>query len=376
MKSLIGIATDSTVSTELTVSLDQGRSYPLHVGTGLLDSPEIWRRSVVSNRAAIVTNPTVADLYLSRVIEALPLTPQIIEIGDGEQFKSLTTYAEIVDQLIDEKQDRTTTIIALGGGVVGDIGGFVAATYLRGVNLIQAPTTLLAQVDSAVGGKTAINRSSGKNLIGAFYQPQSVIIDVDVLRTLPPRIFVEGLAEVIKYGVIYDESFFNWLQANHEPVMERNPDALEYIIRRSCEIKSEVVQIDEREQGLRAILNFGHTFGHAIETLTDYDEYLHGEAVAIGMRMAANLSLRLEMCSSDDAARVEHVLDMYGLDLNMPKLTADEMIGAMKLDKKVQDGKIRVVLMTEIGNVRVVELSDHALLSETIDSKLQGSRTD
>ena len=360
------------MSAELTVSLDQGRSYPLHVGSGLLDNQEIWRRSIVGSRAAIVTNSTVADLYLSRVIQALPMTPQVIEIGDGEQFKSLTTYAEIIDKLFDGKRDRTATIIALGGGVVGDVGGFVAATYLRGVKLIHAPTTLLAQVDSAVGGKTAINHSSGKNLIGAFFQPQSVIIDVDVLRTLPQRIFIEGLAEVIKYGVIYDEAFFDWLEKNHQHVLKRDPDALEYIIRRSCEIKAEVVQIDEREQGLRAILNFGHTFGHAIETLSDYDSYLHGEAVALGMRMAVNLSMKLDLCSSDDAARVEHILDLYGLDSNVPKLTAGAMIEAMKLDKKVQDGTIRVVLMTQVGKVQVIELTDHALLSESINSKLQG----
>ena len=358
---------------ELNVSLGPGRSYPIHIGTGLLHDADVWKRCVEGTRAVVVTNRTVADIYLDRVFRALPHIPQVIEIGDGEEFKTLGTFAEIIDQLVAEKQDRSVIIIALGGGVVGDVTGLVAATYLRGVKLIQVPTTLLAQVDSAVGGKTAVNHTQGKNLIGAFYQPQSVIIDVEVLETLPTRIFLEGLAEVIKYGVIHDASFFEWLENHSELVLARDTESLKYIVRRSCEIKAKIVQIDEREQGLRAILNFGHTFGHAIEALCEYGTYLHGEAVAMGMRLAANLSSRLKLCSPDDVWRVEHLLDIYGLKINMPQLTPNDMIEAMTLDKKVQDGTIRFVLLSQIGKVDVVKNHNHQALSTTIESLMRNS---
>ena len=362
------------MNSELQVNLGEQRSYPIHIGTALIDDAANWRRCIRTARAAIVTNQTVADIFLDRLLVALPLAPDVIKIGDGEEFKSLETFSEIIDQLIETKHDRSTTIVALGGGVVGDIAGFVAATYMRGVDLVQVPTTLLAQVDSAVGGKTGVNHTHGKNLIGAFYQPRTVVIDVEVLQSLPQRIFVEGLAEVIKYGVINDVEFFEWLENNHEKVLARDTASLEYIVRRSCEIKADVVALDEREQGVRAILNFGHTFGHAIEALTGYGAYLHGEAVALGMRMAADLSVRLDICASNALERIERILDLYGLNSQMPSLSPLAMIDAMGLDKKVHEGTIRLVLISRIGKVEVVNHKNHDALVESLESRIRPQR--
>lgn len=337
---------------EVQVALDQGRSYRVVIGPGLLDDRSVWD-SISGNRVALITNATVGALYVDKVAAALDNMIDVIEIGDGETFKNLTTYAEVMDRMIAGRHNRTTTIVALGGGVVGDLAGFVAATYQRGVNYVQVPTTLLAQVDSSVGGKTAVNHPGGKNMIGAFYQPQLVVADVSALGSLPEREFRAGLAEVIKYGVIRDAEFFAWLEANREALLARDADALVHAVRRSCEIKAEVVSSDEREQGVRAILNFGHTFGHAIEALTDYEQYLHGEAVAIGMAMAADLSVAIGRCGLDSAQRVRNLVEAYGLPVRSPDLKEDAMIDAMGMDKKVVDGRMRFVVAEGIGAAAV-----------------------
>ena len=296
------------------VTLPGERSYPILVGNGLLGTPDLLE-PYTGNQALVVTNAAVAGLYLPQVRRSLVGVDQVdvVEIGDGETFKTLGTYAAILDALIGKRHNRSTTVVALGGGVVGDVAGFAAATYQRGVGLVQIPTTLLALVDSSVGGKTAINHSAGKNLIGAFYQPRAVIADVGVLATLPEREFRAGLAEVIKYGIITDAAFFGWLESHMDDLANRDPSSLVHAIRRSCQIKAEVVADDEREQGRRVILNFGHTFGHAIETVTGYERFLHGEAVAAGMVMAMDLSVRLGRSTDQDAERVRRLIERSGL---------------------------------------------------------------
>ena len=291
-----------------------------------------------------------------------------ILIGDGEQYKSLETYQTVMDQLIERRYNRDAVVIALGGGVVGDLAGFVAATYQRGVRLVQIPTTLLAQVDSAIGGKTAVNHANGKNLIGAFYQPETVLIDTAVLDTLSDEIFIEGLAEVIKYGVIYDAAFFDWLEANADRVLRREQDALLHIVRRSCEIKAAVVASDERERDQRAILNYGHTFGHALEAETKYGELLHGEAVSIGMAMAADLACREGLCDRATQQRIRSLLATYRLPLKGPSIEKERLLASMRMDKKVVEGGIRFVLPRAIGQVVVTGEYDQKNLDATLSS--------
>lgn len=336
------------------VTLPGERSYPILLGNGLLGTPDLLE-PYTGNQALVVTNAAVAGLYLPRAQRSLVSVEHVdvVEIGDGEMFKTLDTYATILDALIDKRHNRSTTVVALGGGVVGDVAGFAAATYQRGVGLVQIPTTLLALVDSSVGGKTAVNHPAGKNLIGAFYQPRLVVADVGVLATLPEREFRAGLAEVVKYGIIADAAFFAWLESHMDDLLGRDPASLVHAIRRSCEIKAQVVADDEREQGRRMILNFGHTFGHAIEAVTAYERFLHGEAVAAGMTMAMNLSVRLGRSSDRDAERVRRLIERSGLVAEALDVDVDAMLDAMGMDKKVMDGRLRLIVCDGIGSVSV-----------------------
>ncbi|MGD9889488.1 MAG: 3-dehydroquinate synthase [Halothiobacillaceae bacterium] len=331
------------------------RSYPIHIGQGLLDQSALLREAIVGSSALVVTNTTVAPLYRQRLDAALVgLKTATVTLPDGEAYKSITSLQTIWDALIEGRFDRNTTLIALGGGVIGDITGFAAASYQRGVNFIQIPTTLLSQVDSSVGGKTGINHPGGKNMLGAFWQPQVVIADTDTLNTLPDRELSAGLAEVIKYGLIYDEDFLSWIEANIDALRERAPQALAYAIRRSCEIKAEVVSQDERETGLRAILNLGHTFGHAIENAQGYGNWLHGEAVGAGMCMAARLSELEGFISASDVERTRQIIQRAGLPTHAPaNMTQEQFSHLMGIDKKVLDGKLRLILLNKIGEAAV-----------------------
>ncbi len=351
------------------VDVDLGeRSYPIYIGAGIMARGVLLARHIGGGQVAVFSNETVAPLYLDRLLEALGSHYQVdvFTMPDGEEHKNLDSYALAVDFLLEHRHSRDTTLIALGGGVVGDLTGFVAATYQRGVDFIQVPTTLLAQVDSSVGGKTAVNRPRGKNMIGAFYQPRCVLADTSVFDTLPDREYRAGLAEVVKYGVIVDAEFFRWLQERAASCLARQDDALAHAVRRSCELKAQVVAADEREVGLRAVLNFGHTFGHAIETLTGYRRYLHGEAVAIGMAMAADLSARQGLLPWSQALEIRQLLASLGLPVVPPLLDAPDMIQAMGADKKVKSGKLRLVLAEAIGNVHVTEEVDMSALHQTL----------
>jgi 3-dehydroquinate synthase len=347
----------------ITVELKE-RSYPIIVKTGLL--PEIGlrvREMGFSGRVALVTNPVVEGLYagpLTGGLREAGLDPVVITIPDGEEHKTLGVASDIYDGLIEHRMERSSLIIALGGGVVGDVAGFVAATYLRGVPYVQVPTTLLAQVDSSVGGKTAVNHPMGKNLIGSFYQPRAVFIDPETLSTLDPPELRAGLAEVVKYGVIWDEGFFEFLEKNSS-ALGKPGDALVRAIERSCEVKARVVGADETEKGLRSILNFGHTFAHAIETRTGYGTFKHGEAVSIGMVMAAGLSLRLGLCEAVVETRIKGLLSSLGLPVQLPDLSPESLIESMKLDKKVAAARMRFVLVTEIGKVILKDVDEEEL---------------
>jgi len=328
------------------------RSYPIHIGSGLLARAELVVPHLAQPRAVIVTNPTVGALYLDALTAALGgagvgVVP--VMVPDGESYKNWETLNRVFDALLTNRCERSTALIALGGGVVGDLTGFAAAVYLRGVPFIQVPTTLLAQVDSSVGGKTGINHPLGKNMIGAFYQPRLVLADIGTLDTLPPRELAAGLAEVIKYGLILDSRFFEWLEANMARLVARDPAALAHAVRRSCELKAEVVAQDERESGLRALLNLGHTFGHAIEAGLSFGTWLHGEAVAAGTVQAARLSQRLGFLSEADVQRVVALLQRANLPTAAPDLGVDRYLELMGLDKKVEGGKLRLVLLRRIG---------------------------
>ncbi len=355
----------------LTVELAE-RSYPIYIGDGLLQ-PEtlqgLVQASLKGRQVVIVTNNTLNELYGDQVRQAVAgCDVDTFVMGDGEQYKTLKTFSEALDFLMAHRHNRTTCLIALGGGVVGDLTGFVAATFQRGVDFIQIPTTLLAQVDSSVGGKTAVNHPSGKNMIGAFYQPRSVVIDSSVLNTLPPREYAAGLAEVVKYGVIADADFFAWLEDNCVALQQRTPAALAHVIQRSCEIKADVVARDEREGGIRAILNFGHTFGHAIENLAGYGTWLHGEAVAIGMVMAARFSQLTMDFPVEDYRRLQALLKVFDLPVALTNPVAvDEMIAAMGMDKKAADGKLRFVLSSGIGFAAVSESFQRRDLQTVLD---------
>lgn len=335
----------------LNVELDR-RSYPIHIGTGLIADAGLILPYLKTRRVAVVTNDVVGPLYLAPFVaglKALGLRVTEIVLPDGEAHKDWATLNLIFDGLLGDRCDRSTTLIALGGGVVGDMTGFAAATYQRGVPFIQVPTTLLSQVDSSVGGKTAINHPLGKNMIGAFYQPRLVLADIDVLGSLPDRELKAGLAEVIKYGLIRDLPFLEWLEANIDRLLARDPEALAEAVERSCRNKAEVVAIDETEQGERATLNLGHTFGHAIETGLGYGEWLHGEAVAAGTVMAADLSRRLGWLSDADVSRVRTIHERAGLPVKGAALGADRYLELMAHDKKVSDGTLRLVLLKQIG---------------------------
>ena len=352
---------------ELEVDLGE-RSYPILIGAGLLRRAEILVPYLRGNRAMVITNETVAPLYLDALRSALgDVRTDVFELEDGERFKTLESYSRILDALMKERHSRTTTIVALGGGVVGDIAGFAAATWQRGVSCIQVPTTLPAQVDSSVGGKTAVNHPSGKNMIGAFHQPSCVLADTDTLATLPEREYRAGLAEVLKYGIIWDDAFFSWMESSATALVRRKTDAVAHAIRTSCATKAQVVAADEREGGLRAILNFGHTFAHAIETLTGYERLLHGEAVAIGMALAADCSVRHGFFAERDAARVLAVIRALGLPVEVPPgVESKAMLGAMAVDKKALDGRLRLVLARRIGRVSVVDDIDRDALEATL----------
>lgn len=354
-----------------TLNLDlRERAYPIHIGPGLLARPELVVPHIPGARAAIVTNATVAPLYLERVRAGLVrYDPVVVVLPDGEQYKTLEVLGRIFDALLEARCDRQTTIIALGGGVVGDMAGFAAAVYQRGVPFIQMPTTLLAMVDSSVGGKTGVNHPLGKNMIGAFHQPRAVLIDTDTLATLPERELSAGLAEVIKYGLIRDPEFFAWLEDNMEALLARAPQALIEAIYRSCRNKAEVVAADERESGVRAILNLGHTFGHAIETGLGYGEWLHGEAVAAGMVMAADLSRRLGWLADAELQRIESLIRRARLPLRPPPaLTPERLRELMSVDKKARAGKLRLVLLKRLGEAVVTDDFPPAALDETLNA--------
>ena len=328
------------------------RAYPIHIGRGLLARAELILPHLKTKRVAIVTNDVVGPLYLDRLratLEAAGVRVSAVVLPDGEANKDWQTLNLVFDTLLSERCERSTTLVALGGGVVGDMGGFAAACYQRGMPFIQIPTTLLAQVDSSVGGKTAINHPLGKNMIGAFYQPRLVLADIDTLGTLPDRELAAGLAEVIKYGLIRDPVFLDWLEANLDALVARDPAALAYAIERSCRNKAEVVAADETEQGERALLNLGHTFGHAIETGLGYGEWLHGEAVAAGTMMAAELSRRLGWLQDDDIERIATLFARAHLPVWGPKLGTSRYLELMAHDKKVEAGKLRLVLLREVG---------------------------
>lgn len=353
-----------------TLSLDLGaRSYPIHIGQGLLGKPALLTPHIGGRRVLIVTNETVAPLYLDRLLDGVQdYRPTQVVLPDGEQYKTLDVVNGIYTRLLESHCDRKTTLIALGGGVVGDMGGFAAATYQRGIPFIQIPTTLLAQVDSSVGGKTGVNHALGKNMIGAFHQPRCVIIDTDTLGTLPQNELSAGLAEVIKYGLISDAEFFHWLEGNMDALLARDAAALGVAIERSCRNKATVVAADERESGQRALLNLGHTFGHAIETGSGYGSWLHGEAVGAGMAMAVDLSCRLGWLNAADQARVDALLRRARLPVRSPAaLDSARMLALMAVDKKVEDGKMRLVLLRRIGQAVISDATPPDLLKQTLD---------
>jgi 3-dehydroquinate synthase len=347
------------------------RSYPIHIGSGMLNRVELLLPHIPRKRAVIVSNTTVAPLYLQRLKEGLStngVQAQSIILPDGEQYKSSESLNVIYDALLLARSERNTPLIALGGGVIGDITGYAAATYLRGVPFIQIPTTLLSQVDSSVGGKTGINHPLGKNMIGAFYQPRVVLADTTTLNTLPDKELRAGIAEVIKYGLIRDLLFLEWLEVNIEKLLARDTAALQFAITRSCQNKADVVGADERESGERALLNLGHTFGHAIENGMGYGVWLHGEGVAAGTIMAADLSQRLGWLSAEDVARVRKLFERSGLPVIAPRLGVDKYMQLMGLDKKVEGGKIRFVLLKSLGQAVITDAVPQALLEQTLEA--------
>ena len=351
----------------LSVALE-GRSYPIHIGAGLLDQRSLYAPHV-RGAAAVVTNAVVAPLYLARLratLEACGARVAEVVVEDGEQAKGFATLDRVIDSLLAARLGRDGLIVALGGGVVGDLAGFAAAVYQRGVAFLQVPTTLLAQVDSSVGGKTAINHARGKNMIGAFHQPCAVISDVATLDTLPDRELRAGLAEVIKHGVALDAPFVEWLEANMGALLARKRDTLGYAIRRSCELKAAIVAQDERESGVRALLNLGHTFGHAIETATGFGPWLHGEAVAAGMVMAARLSSRAGMLAAGDAERIEKLISRAGLPTRPPKLAPERWRELIAVDKKNAGGRVRFVLLEGMGRAKLLADVDAKLVDATI----------
>lgn len=358
---------DPTAITNVNIDLRE-RSYPIYIGEGLLQQAELINRHVDAQHVLIVSNETVAPLYLENLKSQLGnCIVESVVLPDGEAHKNLDVLNQVFDGLLSAGFGRDCTVLALGGGVVGDMAGFAAASYQRGVNFIQVPTSLLAQVDSSVGGKTGVNHALGKNMIGAFHQPRAVVIDTAVLASLPDNELSAGLAEVIKYGFIYDNDFFNWLEQNLEKIRARDTAALTYAIRRSCEIKAEIVAADEREMGVRALLNLGHTFGHAIEGAQGYGKWLHGEAVAAGICMAMDTSERLGWLDSESIERGTALLQSAGLPTTPPAdMTPDTFMKYMVRDKKVKAGQLRLVLLKAIGKAVVSDDFGDTTLQETL----------
>ncbi|MCJ2378791.1 3-dehydroquinate synthase [Vibrio sp. ZSDZ34] len=355
----------------ITVNLGE-RSYPISIGAGLFDDSAQLSSLSSGQPVLVVSNVTVAPLYAEKILkqlEAQGCKTSLLELPDGEQYKTLETFNTVMTHLLEGNYGRDVTIVALGGGVIGDLVGFSAASFQRGVDFIQIPTTLLSQVDSSVGGKTAVNHPLGKNMIGAFYQPKSVIIDIDCLKTLPEREFAAGLAEVIKYGIIYDGAFFEWLEANLDALMALDADALTYAIARCCQIKAEVVAQDEKESGIRALLNLGHTFGHAIEAELGYGNWLHGEAVSAGTAMAAHTAQLLGDISHQQVERIIRLLEQAKLPVHTPEsMSFDDFMAHMMRDKKVLSGQLRLVLPTDIGRAQVVANVPKELIEQAIDT--------
>ena len=348
------------------------RSYPIHIGSGLLDRGELYRPYLGGGSVAIVTNEVVAPLYLSRLEKALAgARVTHIVVPDGEPAKSWPTLERVFDALLEARCGRDTLLVALGGGVVGDLAGFAAAVYQRGMPFVQVPTTLLAQVDSSVGGKTAINHARGKNMIGAFHQPLAVVSDVATLDTLPERELRAGLAEVIKHGLALDAAFVQWLEAHMDKLLARERESLSYAVKRCCELKARIVAADERESGLRALLNFGHTFGHAIEAATGYGSWLHGEAIAAGMVMAVEMSLRLKLLGRQDVERVRTLIERAGLPVAGPGVAPEELVALMAVDKKAAQGKLRFVVLEAIGRAALRGELDERLVREAIVAAAQ-----
>ncbi|ARC93300.1 3-dehydroquinate synthase [Vibrio coralliilyticus] len=354
----------------ITVSLGE-RSYPISIGAGLFNDPAHLSFLLAKQKIVVITNVTVAPLYADKILsllEQVGCEASVLELPDGEQYKSLDTFNTVMSYLLEGNFARDVVIIALGGGVIGDLVGFSAACYQRGVDFIQIPTTLLSQVDSSVGGKTAVNHKLGKNMIGAFYQPKSVIIDTDCLATLPEREFAAGIAEVIKYGIIYDQDFFVWLEENLHKLYELDEQALTYAIARCCQIKAEVVAQDEKESGIRALLNLGHTFGHAIEAELGYGKWLHGEAVSSGTVMAAKTAQLQGLITEQQVERILSILKRAQLPVHTPDtMTFDDFMKHMMRDKKVLSGELRLVLPTSIGSAEVVKGVPESVIKQAID---------
>lgn len=354
-------------------------SYEIHIGDGILDGLGVNLQLIgFPRKAVVVTNATIAALYADRLLSALrraDLQVDMVQVADGEEYKSMATLMFLYDELIRLGTDRHCGLIALGGGVIGDLAGFAAASFLRGIPFIQIPTTLLAQVDSSVGGKTGINHPLGKNLIGAFHQPRHVQIDVAVLDTLPEREYCAGLAEVIKYGIIRDRDFFYWLQQNRQLLAARDHNALIYAVMKSCQIKANVVELDEKEESLRAILNYGHTYGHAVENLAGYGKYRHGEAVAIGMVVAAAMSVELGFSSQDELLEIRSLLQSFGLPVTPPELSIEECLVAMGRDKKAKQGELRFVLNRGLGDCFMVGLADPLKLLTAVMLRLTATES-
>ena len=346
------------------------RSYPIYIGSQLLEQANLLTQHIVSKQVFIVTNEVVAPLYLQQILDQLSeYQVESIILPDGEQYKTLTHVNDIFTELLKNKFNRSATLIALGGGVVGDMGGFAAACYQRGIKFIQIPTTVLAQVDSSVGGKTGVNHLLGKNMIGAFYQPQAVIADIAVLNTLDDRQLSAGIAEIIKYGLIKDSAFFEWLEKNIELLLNRDENALAFAIEKSCITKAAIVAEDEKESGIRAILNLGHTFGHAIETGMGYGHYLHGEAVAIGTCQAADLSRRLDWLNDEDVNRIITLFKRADLPVVPPKeLSVARYLELMSVDKKNIEGSIRLIALKKIGEASLPISVDQKILEQTLTS--------
>jgi len=365
----------STASPAATVEVELGdRTYPIYIGSGLLAGGDLLRKHVPGNTALVVTNETVAPLYLDRVVAALSeggeIRVEVVILPDGEEHKNMDVLMKVFDKALDARLDRQTTFVALGGGVIGDMTGFAAASYQRGVHFVQIPTTVMAMVDSSVGGKTGVNHPSGKNMIGAFYQPKCVLIDTETLSTLPDREYASGMAEVVKYGLIRDADFFVWLEKHVDALMKRDDALVVRAIERSCVNKAQVVALDEREGGVRATLNLGHTFGHAIETGIGYGEWLHGEAVSVGTVMAADMSLRLGWIDESVAARTLDLLKKFNLPVDVPEcMTVETFEKLMAVDKKAANGKLRLILLKgELGGCVFTADFDKTTLAETLDA--------